>query len=422
MPDIADTPSVRYKVVMYMLVTVGFLIAIPIQSAVGGVQMNYRVIEQHYGPEIHFNDWETKGGDLVSAGGALQIFAEGAATITRNDYPLPGGGDIELSLSFNFERIADDGSLSVQFNCARKNAVGFQVIIDKQHVTALHKDQEVFKGDSPSTKKDVSHTVKLITLAESYAIYLNGQCLASGQMDPPFTENEGRLKLIVHDADVRILACEENFIVHDMGFPGWERTELLYEEKFGEASLASNWACTGEAPEFREDCALFNPMSVCALKHRFEGPIAVDCIATPSPTEEFSAGVTDAIFIWMLDKPEGDLVEYMEGLPDGSLSHYMPLPFYWVDFGGTNNKTTRMRKNPHRHMVRQFSDRARLLDRNRSYQVTMVQNGNIIEFWVDGERWIQLYDPKPLVAGHIGFRAYVAGLTISQLKIWRIGR
>ena len=420
MPGIPDTASVRYKAVMCMLVTVCLLIPTVAESALGGMQMNYRVIEEHYGPEIHFNDWETKGGELVSAGGTLQIFAEATATVTRNDYPLAGGGDIELSLSFNLERIGDDGSLTVQFNSRRRGAVGFQVIIDKQHVTALHKDKEVFKGDSPSTDKDASHTVKLATLAESYAIYLNGECLASGQMDPPFAENEGRLRLIVHDADVRVIDCEESFIVHDVGFPGWERTELLYEEKFGEASLASNWVCTGEAPEFREDCGLFNPMSVCALKQRFEGPIAVDCIATPSPTEEFSAGVTDAIFIWMLDKPDGDLVEYMEGLPDGSLSHYMPLPFYWVDFGGTNNKTTRMRKNPDRQMVRQFSDRARLLDRGKSYQVTLVQNGNVIEFWVDEERWIQIYDPTPLSSGHVGFRAYVAGLTIGELKIWRI--
>ncbi len=405
---------------MRTVAAVSLLMAITVPSASGEVEMNYRVIEKHYGPEIHFNDWETQGGELVSAGGTLQVFAEDTAAVTRNDYPLPGGGDIELALSFNFERIGENGTLTVQFNCAHKDAIGFQVAIDKQHVTALHKDKQVFRGASLSTDRKALHTVKLVTLAEAYAIYLNGQCLASGQMEPPFTENEGRLRLIAQDADVRVITCEESFIAHDVSFAQWQRTELLYEEEFGEASLTGNWVCTGAAPEFAENSCLFNPMSVCALQQRFEGPIAVDCIATPSPTEKFSAGVTDAIFIWMLDKPEGDLVEYMEGLPDGSLRHYMPLPFYWVDFGGTNNKTTRLRKNPQRHMMRQFSDRARLLERDKSYQVTLVQNGNAIEFWVDGEPWIQVHDPKPLVAGHIGFRAYVAGLTISQLQIWRI--
>jgi rhamnogalacturonan endolyase len=156
------------------------------------------------------------------------------------------------------------------------------------------------------------------------------------------------------------------------------------------------------------------------LKQRLEAPLAVEFIARPEPSEKHTAGISDAIFIWMIDKPGGDLFDHMQSLPDAALTHYLPLPLYWVDFGGTNNVTTRFRKNPGRHLIRQFTDRARLLDRNRSYSITIVQNNAIAEFWVDGECWIQTCDPNPLTSGYIGFRAFVADLTVRDLKIWRI--
>jgi hypothetical protein len=402
------------------VISLALIVAHSVLAANGGGTMDYRVVEWHYGPEMHFNDWQSSDAKLVSAGGTVQVLAAETATVTRNDHPLPGGGDVQLALKFNFERIGQDGGLTVQFNCPRKGTPGFQVMMDARHVTILHKDNEVYKGEAVATARETVHTLELVTLDEQYAVFLDGDCLKSGRMEPPFTENEGRLRCVVRDADIRLITCEENFIVRDMTFPEWQRAELLYEEPFGATSLADNWVCNGEKPQVAQDSCVFMPMSVNMLRHRFKGPLAVDCVATPMPTDAFSAGVTDAIFIWMMDKPDGNLPEYMEGLPDAGLGGYMPLPFYWVDFGGTNNKTTRMRKNPHRHMVRQFNDRARLLHRNKTYAVTMVQNGSFVEFWVDGECWIQRHEQHPLTEGHMGLRAYVAGLKLSSLKIWRI--
>jgi len=164
-------------------------------------------------------------------------------------------------------------------------------------------------------------------------------------------------------------------------------------------------------------------MSVNMLTKHFDGPIAVDCMVTPGTDSEQKRDtgmVTDAIFIWMMSKPDGDLFEYMRQLESASLAHYMDLPFYWVDFGGTNNQTTRLRRNPHRRMIRQLNTRPYLLKRDHTYDVTLVQNGKTGEFWVDGERWIQFRDPTPHTHGHIGFRAYTASLAVHSLKVWRI--
>ena len=260
----------------------------------------------------------------------------------------------------------------------------------------------------------------MVTLDRDWAMWLGERLLAAGQMTPPYTQNEGYLRLQVTDADVGILSCEENSIAHPEEPPAWERAELLYEEPFGAESLSQNWVSVGEPPQAHDGAFRFTPMSNHVLRRRFSGPLAVDCVATPLPTEEYSAGVTDAIFIWMLDEPGGDLPETLAGLPDPSLARLMPLPFYWVDMGGTNNQTTRLRRNPDRHLRRQFTDRARLLDRDRTYRVTLVQNGHFAEYWVDGEPWIRLRDSEPLAEGHVGFRAFIGGLEISELRVWRI--
>ncbi len=328
---------------------------------------------------------------------------------------------MEVALTFSIERLGRDGAFTAHFNCARDGTGGFRVRLDGRNTAVYHKDREVYRGCSPSLDRESLHRLNLATLGESYAVHLNGLRLAQGDMDPPFTENEGWTRLVAQNADIRLLTCEENFIVHDAVFPEWKRETLLYEESFGEISFAEHWMCNGEMPEIRGDAFVFRHMGNSVLKQRVAGPLAVDFEATPVPAPGFSAGVTDAIFIWMIDNPSGDLFRTMAEFPDAALKNYAPLPLYWVDLGGSNNVTTRLRKNPGRHLIRQFTDRARLLDRCRSYRITLVQNGSTVEFWVDGQRWIQTHDPTPLIQGYIGFRAFVADLKLRDLKIWRIG-
>ena len=84
------------------------------------------------------------------------------------------------------------------------------------------------------------------------------------------------------------------------------------------------------------DAFEFNPMSNSILKQRFDSPIAVDFAATPVPDpERFTAWVTDAIFIWMIDAPGQDLFEYMAGLPDAQkrigISEYYNYDAYGVE-------------------------------------------------------------------------------------------
>ena len=391
--------------------------------------MQYRVVERYYGPAIRPEDWKTTEGTVTALDGDLSIQGDARAEIIRNDCPFGAGGDVELALSFSFRDMEQQGSLMLHFNRIPKDphGRGMRVLYDHENLVVYLRDRELCNKPHHGCEPERLHRVRFVTLGELFSLWYDGECLASGSMEPPYSDNEGWMTIGVRRATVDLLSFEESFIAHDVDVPDWHRTELLYEESFGEDAFDESWVCNEAGPEagpeFLPDAYVFRHMCNCLLRFPFEGPIAVDCVATPMPTTDFSAGVTDAIFIWMATNPEGDLVEYLDEKTEAGeagLDIMSPLPFYWVDLGGSNNITTRLRKNPNRHLMRQFTDPPRLLERDRSYRVTCVQNGHFVEFWIDDQPLTRIYDAHPLTEGHVGFRAFCADLKIEALKVWRI--
>lgn len=386
--------------------------------------MDYRVIETHYGPPVRPNDWASDDAKLVSAGGMLQAFSPASSEVRWRFYPVGGGGDVAMRLAFRIARMGEGGGFTAHTHRSRSGAPeenGFRLVC-RPNATELFLKAELLWAqaiapDAAQRPRELS----VATLADAYEVTLDGDRVAKGRMRSPAGDNEGVVALSLRDVDVEVLSLAEEFIEHDVAFPAWRKAEALYREPFSPESLAAEWVCNGEPPTCEDGAFVFQPMSVCVLKQPFEGPIAVESVVTPVPDfGRFTAGVTDAIFMWMMDRPDGDLLDYMRALPDAELSNYVPLPLYWVDFGGTNNITTRLRKNPGRHLVRQFTDRARLLQRDRTYRIVTVQNASMLEFWVDGEPMIRAWDPEPLTRGHVGFRAYVTPLRVSEMTVWRI--
>lgn len=407
--------------------------------------MNYQVLETYYGPEVRFKDWQVTSGELLtdhtfretrgawrpggegvnalfSAGGGLQVFTTEKATVTRSDLIFGGGGDVELSLLFELERMGEDGEFTIRFHDARAGgdgSKGISVFIDREGIALLHRGELVHE-EARKMSLGQPYFIALATLANGFRLDFEGDTLFTGSFPVDGQDNEGWTHFDLTDAGVRIHQFTEKLIVADQPFSSWEREELLYEEEFGNSSFQDNWILNGEAPDVTDTAFTFQPMSNVILNRHFEGPVAVDIEATPVPTPDHSAGITDAIFIWMMSHPEEDLADYMRGLPDAERQHYLPLSFYWMDFGGTNNVTTRFRRSPGLRMIRQFTDSARLMDRDRSYRVTLVQNEDAVEFWIDGQPWIRARDPEALTSGYIGHRAFNSQLKISSLKIWRI--
>lgn len=392
--------------------------------------LDYRILERAYGPAIRHMDWVVEEGKTRLGGGFLHLFGDPTCRIRRGDYPYGGGGDVRLSLSIDLDEVHGEARVTMHFNAPRKGGkpAGCRVDLQGMRCTVTLGRREVGTTAIPAVRPGQRYDLSLITLDRAYEVTVNGTVAAAGTMPPPYTDNEGWTVIEATQCDVRLLSFEEAFIAVADPPPAWTREDLLYEETFTAESLRTNWGVNtsgeGSGIERDGDAFVFRHMCNGFLKQRFQGPIAVDCEATPVPTDEFPAGVTDAIFIWMIDRPEGDFFEFLAQRSreqEAGLGGLMPLPFYWVDFGGTNNVTTRFRRNPQRHMIRQFTDRDRLLARGRTYTVTVVQNGHFVEFHVDGEPWIQAYDSQPLTSGYIGFRAYTADLRVSSFRVWRLG-
>jgi hypothetical protein len=293
-------------------------------------------------------------------------------------------------------------------------------------VVTLEEDELTCKK-LPNVRDGQAHELRMATLSAEYGIWFDGDLITAGEMEWPYIHNEGWVVFLLSEAYVRILEFEENFIVHKKEIPAWHRQSLLYEETFTSESIAKNWIVNANnlsaGIQRRRNDIVFRKMSNCFLRKKFKAPVAFDCTITPVPTDEFTAGITDAIILWMAGKPDGDLISYLDeqtSRQQSQLSVIVPLNLYWVDFGGNNNTTTRLRKNPYRHMIRQFTDKKRLLQRSRSFDITAAQNNGFVEFLVDGQPWIRSFDPHALEAGHIGFRAFCSDLELHSLKVWSI--
>ncbi len=389
--------------------------------------MEHKVIERMYGPEVRHRDWEGEGVQLVYAGAALQMFSPGEGRVWWRHHPpavgWTGGGDVKLRLLFQLTRVTDRSRFVVRFNAkpAQEGESGFRFVYGWDRIEVYRRDTLLHAEGAPGDTLREPQRLVLITLANTYMLQLNGRTLVEGATEPSAHDNEGVLGLELQDVDVELLSLTEENVARDGATAQWKRTQPLYVESFAPDTVARNWACNGPAPTCADGALTFRHRSNCVLRPRFDGPLAIDFTAEPVPDpEHFSAHVTDAIFLWMLDKPGDDVPAFLAALPDAELARLLPLNLYWVDVGGTNNTTTRLRRNPGRRLVRQFTDRHHLLARGKRYAVSLVQYGEFAEFWVDNRLWVRSWDPAPLRSGHAGFRAFVTDLTIRDLQVHRI--
>ena len=414
-----------------------------------GVAVEYRVLERLYGPEIRFNDWLVESGLSDRGGGNLLLDGDEAWSAVRNDYPYGGGGDVAYTFRFlispkqshyslwfcvnDIAALAEGAETLKNPDAPRRGIVLF--IESNQISVRVGAADETVVGDL-EIGKNSEHTLQIASLDERYLVRFDDEQIASGNMKAPFTDNEGWTRIRGEGTSLRLIEASEDAIASMNIHPRWERHDELYRETFDPIRFSVDWMVNREAgvtePTVAENSngrnsIVFHHMTNAFLRESFDAPIVVDYLARPVPSSGHSSGVTDAIFIWMADIADDSadvsldsFLERNSAEGNASLRTLVPHPFYWVDFGGTNNVTTRLRKNPNRHLMRQYTDRARLLAPDRIYSISTVANGEFIEFYVDGEPMIEVFDPHPHRRGHVGVRAYVADLEIFALSVHRI--
>ena len=203
---------------------------------------------------------------------------------------------------------------------------------------------------------------------------------------------------------------------------------LLYEDDF-QNGLA-NWHIEAEKPG--RVAALNGVLDIDVpagatlwFKPRLEGRIAIEFEATAVVEGGPNDQVSDLNVFWMANNPDG-MQPVFARKRSGAFAEYNNLLTYYVGLGGNRNTTTRFRRyigDPvNRPMLPEhdLAAASAMLVPNRKQTITLIADGQTIEYRRDGERLFWLEDPKPYSNGWFALRTTYSHLRIQRLRIYRL--
>jgi hypothetical protein len=204
--------------------------------------------------------------------------------------------------------------------------------------------------------------------------------------------------------------------------------ELLYRDDF-RAGLA-NWALETERPaRVTAHAGVLDIDTPAGLtlwfKPELRGPILIEYEA-----EAVSAGgpndrVSDLNCFWMATDPRSTSGPFNEPR-SGAFAEYNNLLGYYVGLGGNTNTTTRFRRyigsDTERPLLPE-NDKSSpdvLLQPNRVQTIRIVANGNLIQYFRDGQRLFEYDDPQPYTHGWFALRTTQSHLRIRHFSVRRL--
>ncbi len=128
--------------------------------------------------------------------------------------------------------------------------------------------------------------------------------------------------------------------------------------------------------------------------------------------------LSDLNNFWMASDPKNANLFTRTGV----FEEYDNLSLYYVGMGGNTNSTTRFRKygDNERRLLKEYTDKAHLLEANREYQIAIVFYNGESRFFVDGEEYFSFKDPAPLSEGYFGIRTTYSHHEIDDLSIYSL--
>jgi hypothetical protein len=161
------------------------------------------------------------------------------------------------------------------------------------------------------------------------------------------------------------------------------------------------------------------------FKPKLQDRVAIEFEAVAVAAGGLNDRVSDLNVFWMANNPDG--VEPVYAMPrSGAFAEYNNLRTYYAGLGGNRNTTTRFRRyvgDPQlRPMLPQhdLSARSALLTANRRQTITLIANGNDIEFRRDGQPLLRMLDPTPYTGGWFALRTTWSHLRIQRLRIYEL--
>jgi hypothetical protein len=160
------------------------------------------------------------------------------------------------------------------------------------------------------------------------------------------------------------------------------------------------------------------------FKHELTGPVEIEFEATAIQDGGPNDQVSDLNVFWMANNRDGAKPVFHH-LRSGRFGEYDDLLTYYVGLGGNRNTTSRFRRylgepgNRPLLPTHDLSASDTLLVPNRKQTITLIANGNHIEYRRDGQRLFAFEDPAPYTSGWFALRTTYSHLRIEKLRIRR---
>lgn len=109
----------------------------------------------------------------------------------------------------------------------------------------------------------------------------------------------------------------------------------------------------------------------------------------------------------------------------GKFSNYDSLRLYYMGVGGHDNSKTRFRRyvgDGNRPLLPEhdMTEEKYLIKPNKTTKIKIIAFNDIIQYYRDGERIIDFYDPKPYRSGYFGFRTVNNHMTLDNFKVYSL--
>ncbi|WP_139327619.1 DUF6250 domain-containing protein [Zobellia uliginosa] len=162
------------------------------------------------------------------------------------------------------------------------------------------------------------------------------------------------------------------------------------------------------------------------LKKKLEGPIMITYDAYVIDEDGPQDRVSDLNCFWMAqDMEHPDDLFVNSGKRGGKFSNYDSLRLYYMGVGGHDNSKTRFRRytgDGNRPLLSEhdLSDKKYLIKPNTLTQIKIIAFNGIVQYYRDGKRIIDFYDPAPYTSGHFGFRTVNNHMTLDNFKVFRL--
>ena len=202
------------------------------------------------------------------------------------------------------------------------------------------------------------------------------------------------------------------------------KAKLMFSEDFSKSH--DNWVVEFEEPatstlriwEEKLDVSTSAGATIW-FKEKLSGNIMITYNVCVSDSGGQNDRVSDMNAFWMATNPTGEVLLRQ----DGKFASYDRLNLYYAGVGGHDNTRTRFRKyksNKEKPVLKEYTDKAHLLEGNRDYCVKIIVNKGIVQYFLDDVLYWELTDESPYTEGYFGFRTTRSHQLFDNFKVFRI--